>query len=140
MRTKVGSDMARKHFTKEYLDYIKSPAWQAKRLEIIERDSHRCTSCGNRGILQVHHRNYRRLGNERPEDLITLCLDCHKALHKRTKTPVEPQLVKVLPKKRSYNKKGNKTAGWGCASPRLLKIPIEEWRAKYGRSRRRYGT
>jgi hypothetical protein len=29
--------------------------------------------------LQVHHRDYSRLGHEDPEDLTVLCARCHKA-------------------------------------------------------------
>ena len=45
-------------------------------------------------------------------------------------------IVKYLPKKRGRNQKGQKTAGFGCAPPKLIKIPLAEWRAKYGKRKK----
>lgn len=33
--------------------------------------------------LEVHHRTYERLGNERPEDLVALCWCCHDEITDR---------------------------------------------------------
>jgi hypothetical protein len=64
-----------------YNEYIKSPAWAAKRRQVLIRDNYRCFDCGTSTRLQVHHITYKHLGNEPLEDLITLCTDCHTQRH-----------------------------------------------------------
>lgn len=66
----------------KYSEKIKSPQWQKKRLEILERDGWKCKICGDdESTLHVHHRIY-KTGKEPwdyPDDaLITLCEKCHK--------------------------------------------------------------
>jgi len=54
------------------------PLWGA----VLERDSWRCQSCGKYRDLQVHHKQFRsRSGEDRVENLITLCSNCHSRLH-----------------------------------------------------------
>ncbi len=66
---------------KKYLEKLKDPKWQKKRLEILERDNWSCQSCGdNKSTLHVHHKRY--LPGKDPWDipanlLITLCEECH---------------------------------------------------------------
>jgi 5-methylcytosine-specific restriction endonuclease McrA len=31
--------------------------------------------------LEVHHKNYKSLGNENSEDVVVLCVNCHKNEH-----------------------------------------------------------
>jgi len=65
----------------EYLEYLKSPYWQKRRLEIFDRDGFMCRFCGDHTKqLHVHHLIY--LPNKMPweykdEYLITLCSACH---------------------------------------------------------------
>lgn len=66
-----------------YDDYLKSPAWEAKRKEILERDGRRCTVCGTAKNLEVHHLTYDHFGDELPEELVTLCRKCHEKLHEK---------------------------------------------------------
>lgn len=40
-----------------------------------------CFRCGSRERLNVHHKNYKNLGNETDKDLVVLCENCHKKLH-----------------------------------------------------------
>ena len=56
------------------------PAFQARRLEALERDKHRCCACNHDGSeygLQVHHRTYENGENPKLEDLYTFCVRCH---------------------------------------------------------------
>lgn len=54
------------------------------RQEILQRDGWRCQSCGRRRDLQIHHIEARsRLGGDCEQNLITLCADCHQAIHRR---------------------------------------------------------
>lgn len=68
-----------------YSEKLKDPRWQRKRLEIFERDSWLCQSCGRPDItLQVHHLKY--LKDTEPWDyensfLITYCEVCHETEH-----------------------------------------------------------
>jgi len=68
-----------------YSEMLKSPKWQKKRLEIMERDGWKCTVCGNtENQLQVHHVKYingRKPWEYENDELKTLCIDCHKDEH-----------------------------------------------------------
>ena len=68
----------------EYEKFLESPLWHKMRRQIISRDGGKCTTCGSKYKLQVHHKIYRGgIGNEHPSDLITLCANCHKKIHKK---------------------------------------------------------
>lgn len=62
---------------KQYFELLKSPKWQRKRLEIMDRDDFACVRCDEReSELQVHHAYYE--ANRDPwdypdESLSTLC-------------------------------------------------------------------
>ena len=66
---------------KSYSELLRSPMWQKKRLEIMERDNFTCQHCGcNDMELQVHHKVYHEDLNPWEydnDDLITLCGCCH---------------------------------------------------------------
>lgn len=64
-----------------YREYIRSPEWRAKADAAKERAGHRCQLCNSDGQLDAHHRTYKRLGNEEPEDITVLCRDCHAKFH-----------------------------------------------------------
>lgn len=51
---------------------------------VLFRDGHKChgkNGCKNK-ILNMHHIESRKTGGDAPDNLITLCEDCHKAYHK----------------------------------------------------------
>jgi 5-methylcytosine-specific restriction endonuclease McrA len=53
------------------------------REQVLRRDNWRCQVCGSRQNLQVHHEELRsRDGRDTKETLITLCAECHEALHR----------------------------------------------------------
>ncbi|HVP56704.1 MAG TPA: HNH endonuclease [bacterium] len=55
------------------------------RLEALARDGWRCQQCGKIGNSEVHHQVLRsHSGAHGPENLITLCAECHKSVHERT--------------------------------------------------------
>src|SRR5260221_506016 len=59
-------------------------AWPAARHTALERDGHRCVTCGadNPAELDVHHRMPRSIQvDHSAANLITLCDGCHAALH-----------------------------------------------------------
>ena len=54
---------------------------------VLFRDGYKCQCCGGQGDgvkLHVHHKESRQTGGNAPNNLITLCEDCHKALHAGT--------------------------------------------------------
>lgn len=66
----------------DYQEYIRSSEWIAKAKRAKLEAGQRCQSCGSDDRrLQVHHLNYGRLGEERPDDLIVLCGRCHRGEH-----------------------------------------------------------
>lgn len=66
-----------------YTAYLSSPRWAHYRLRVLARDSYRCTRCGDTQSLECHHLTYERLGHERLADCVTLCHECHRAVHRR---------------------------------------------------------
>lgn len=64
-------------------EYLKSATWQDIRKQILERDNYTC-KCGNTA-QDVHHKHYKRWGNEKLSDLISLCRTCHESLHQAKK-------------------------------------------------------
>lgn len=54
-----------------------SKHWRMIRVKVLERDGHQCTECEAIENLHVHHLTYENEGNEKLEDLATLCRSCH---------------------------------------------------------------
>ena len=55
---------------------------------VLKRDNYTCQCCGKHGDgikFHVHHLETRKTGGNAPGNLITLCEDCHKAIHAGTK-------------------------------------------------------
>lgn len=71
--------LARKLGFASYQDYLESECWRSFRNKMIGRD---CFCCGSKRKLQLHHVNYLNLGNESPEDVVTVCWRCHEEIHK----------------------------------------------------------
>ena len=67
----------------EYNKYLKSDHWIQIRRKRKQIDNHSCYLCHKRKQLNVHHLSYAQLHNEDVEnDLVTLCHDCHRMLHR----------------------------------------------------------
>ncbi len=66
-----------------YYELLRHPLWQAKRLQIMQRDQFHCPHCGATDkTLNVHHTYYEK--GKKPweypaESLVTLCEECHEA-------------------------------------------------------------
>lgn len=65
--------------------YLRSEHWRETRLAALERAEHRCQVCNRTERLDVHHRTYERIGEERPADLTVLCRRCHDLFHGNAK-------------------------------------------------------
>lgn len=51
---------------------------------VLKRDGYTCRCCGKHGEgvkLHVHHIESRQTGGDAPDNLVTLCEDCHRAYH-----------------------------------------------------------
>ena len=58
--------------------------YKALKNQVLERDGWRCQDCGSAQMLEVHHINPRsKLGHDASENLIALCVDCHRRRHGR---------------------------------------------------------
>lgn len=67
-----------------YSEDIKNGRWQRKRLEIMQRDNFKCLACKKDDKLNVHHLYYEKgmkIWDYDNDSLVTLCENCHKALH-----------------------------------------------------------
>lgn len=48
---------------------------------LVVKIGYKCSKCGIRQKLHVHHLNYDRLGNELQSDLMVVCNNCHNWFH-----------------------------------------------------------
>jgi len=64
-----------------YFLYLRSQAWKQRRAEAIRASGGCCDECGTPHVEEVHHVTYARLGNERLEDLASVCVRCHRLAH-----------------------------------------------------------
>lgn len=95
---------------------------------VLFRDNYKCQHCGchGKGVkLHVHHIESRKIGGDAPDNLITLCEDCHKKLHKG--------LIKVTKALKRKTKSTRDAAFMGIMRKTLMQrirselmIPIEE--------------
>lgn len=65
----------------EYLEYLQSPEWKARRGKVIERAGALCEGCRENQAVIVHHLDYSHCGNELLYQLVALCKDCHDRAH-----------------------------------------------------------
>jgi hypothetical protein len=85
-----------------YLEKLKDPRWQKKRLEILERDEWMCKRCfDSESTLHVHHLDYEK-GKEpwdyNNKQFITICESCHETEH-TTRKEYEQTLLSILKSK-----------------------------------------
>jgi len=92
----------------DYDDYILSEDWENLRQKRLLKDKYRCTRCGFRHELRIHHLIYDRLGHEDLDDLTTLCVRCHNDIHqelKRVYVTVEQAAQSHVVTEAEYEKK-----------------------------------
>jgi hypothetical protein len=65
-----------------YDDYLHSEHWQTT---VRRFKGTSCWCCGSGTFLDLHHRTYARLGEEKAGDLVTLCRRCHELVHKEVR-------------------------------------------------------
>jgi hypothetical protein len=68
----------------KYHEYLLSEQWVRLRDTKIKDVGNSCQLCSRREGLQVHHRTYDNVFNEKLDDLIVLCKHCHKKFHNKS--------------------------------------------------------
>lgn len=69
---------------KEYQEGEQLYFWNVREY-VLFRDGHTCQHCKGKSkdkILNVHHKESRKTGGDRPDNLVTLCETCHNAYHR----------------------------------------------------------
>jgi hypothetical protein len=61
----------------EYTEYMQSKKWAGRKRRLFNKRGYACEMCGAHGPVEVHHKNYDRLGKELDEDLLIVCKECH---------------------------------------------------------------
>lgn len=69
----------------KYAEYLNSERWKIKKEYALQWADNRCQICNSTENLNVHHRVYGNVGNEKPNDLTVLCKDCHSLFHNPNK-------------------------------------------------------
>jgi len=64
-----------------YEEYLQTQHWINTREMTLIRANYECQLCRSKYKLNVHHNTYENRGNEKDEDLIVLCEDCHAKHH-----------------------------------------------------------
>ena len=112
---------------------------------VLHRDGYTCQCCGAHPTekkpvkLHVHHKESRKVGGNAPSNLITLCVDCHEALH--------DGLIKLPSGKRKRGKRYKDAAFMGIMRDTLIQrlrsmfsIPVENtWGYITKYTREKYG-
>jgi 5-methylcytosine-specific restriction endonuclease McrA len=65
----------------EYADHLQTSGWRWKSFQAKDRAGFRCALCNSPSRVETHHRSYANIPNERPDDLIVLCFNCHRRHH-----------------------------------------------------------
>lgn len=71
----------------EYNEQLESKEWEAYRNFILVAKGHECEVCGKKTWLQIHHKAYKnghKAWEYLPNEVVVLCRDCHKNIHKIT--------------------------------------------------------
>ena len=85
----------------KYKDYLQSDEWQKKRLKLFAERGKVCERCQSITNIQVHHKTYENIFNEKLCDLEVLCKICHENHHKKINFKPKKK-KKAKPKKRKW--------------------------------------
>lgn len=78
----VGSTTPTPTKKETYAEYLRSDHWKNLRRKKYSTGNARCSICGSKDSLEVHHLNYKNLYDVTTSDLRILCHDCHFTAHK----------------------------------------------------------
>lgn len=66
----------------QYSEFLKTDFWKSLSRQCLQRDKFRCRECFGKTHLQAHHKFYRpNWFDTELDDLITLCVGCHRREH-----------------------------------------------------------
>lgn len=68
--------------------YLHSKHWKRTREDALVRAGFRCECCKTNKHLTVHHLTYKNLGHEKYPDLLVLCWNCHKKIHRNSNNKI----------------------------------------------------
>lgn len=97
-----------------YSVYLQTSLWNRRRQSILSLDRNKCIRC-SKPARDVHHKNYRNLGREKKEDLISLCGACHLLITSGSISDSELH-HRFSPRRRRF--KQEKLPGWFAARKR----------------------
>lgn len=84
----------------KYHEYLKSPEWKEFRKKAFEHYGKKCAHCKRTKFLQIHHKTYANIFNEKLEDVMVLCELHHKKIHgldvQKKKKKKKRKQVKVI--------------------------------------------
>lgn len=70
--------------SRDYKEYLKTLEWHTLKRQVYVRDNYRCRQCSkdlSKMNGNVHHVTYDRVYNEKLDDLVLVCPDCHQLIH-----------------------------------------------------------
>jgi len=111
----------RKMSKDQYEAYLQTLDWAIRRRKALQHAKRRCQVCNSTRRLQVHHRDYSRIGNEDPGDLTVLCDRCHELVSSAPWVPGGPRnptTVKQLKPKPSTGQSQQLAYGLATRRPR----------------------
>ena len=116
---------------KLYLEKLKDKRWKNKARKIVHRDGYKCTACGSKKKLEVHHtfyyEDYRNPWEYPNESLITVCKICHRDYHEHHEIEIRP-VTKIKPKnKKPAKRKDKKTSNYDKALRKILKSDMDNY-------------
>lgn len=103
--------LARRADSNTYQEYLQSQHWIEFR---AANKTNTCFCCGRDWCLNLHHVCYDRIGEERPEDVVTVCKKCHTAIHAIIRGGVGIDRAHLVRKSRCSraSRKQNKPERW----------------------------
>lgn len=69
---------------RDYGKYLLTRHWRKVREKKMKEQGYICERCKKKfktPQLQIHHLTYENIGNEKMEDLMCLCTNCHNIIH-----------------------------------------------------------
>jgi 5-methylcytosine-specific restriction endonuclease McrA len=81
----LDSSILKESCGKTWSEYLKSRTWAVISYLSKRKDGFHCRRCRSTKKLNTHHCVYAKKGEEKYEDLMTLCSNCHTLLHKALK-------------------------------------------------------
>ncbi len=122
--------------TEEYKQYLKGEKWAEIRNDIYFVRGKKCERCGSEKNVQVHHKHYRNIFHEEPEDLEILCNGCHLNEHGLLKITVKKEKPNLTPRKgtkadsrkRQHDNWKRRYEAWKIRCPKEFEKAKKKWK------------